>query len=92
MRFNPNDIKKKEEVWGTYIGHRTPSFKAHSNRGQAISALKCKALYKRVNNKSDYSTKVIPEEYTLWQHNGTEWVEVIFEREYPRDQKGLIIK
>jgi len=88
MKFNPNDLNKACKVWGTYIPSRSPSFKTHSNRGQAISALKCKARYK----STDYKTKVIPETCTLWQHNGTEWIEVLFEYEYPKDQEGLRFK
>jgi hypothetical protein len=92
MKFNPNDLNKVSKIWGTYIPDRSPSFKAHSNRGQAISALKYRDTYKRVKGDLDFNTKVIPDECTLWQHNGAEWIEVIFEREYPNGQEGLVIK
>lgn len=92
MKFNPNDLNKVSKVWGTYIPDRSPSFKAHTNRGLAVSALKYRDEYKIVKGGIAYGTKVIPEECTLWKHNGTEWVEVIFEHEYPKGQKGLMIK
>lgn len=93
MKFNPNEIAKENKIWATYIPYRSPSFKIHANRGQAISALKCKASYKKISaHKVDYNIEVIPDDCTLWKHNGSEWIEIEFEREYFKDQKGLVIK
>ena len=93
MKFNPNQNNVKNMVWATYIPSRKPNFKLHANRGQAISALKYRATYKKISmHKVDYNIEVIPEDCTPWNHNGSEWIEIEFEREYFKGQKGLVIK
>lgn len=58
MVFDPNNVKPK--IWATYIPSRSPQFKIHNGKGQAINALKYRAIYR------DNYTKSIPFTLKIW--------------------------
>ncbi len=80
--FNPNELTKEERkhIWGTYIPTRRPNFKTYYCVGHAMTALKYRARYSK-------KVMTIPEECTLWKHNGSKWVEVEYERTYKNGDK-----
>lgn len=83
MKFNPNKLISKEYKWATFIPDRKPDFKVYHNRGHATSSLKSHSVY----TSGSY---VIPPDCTLWEHNGTEWVEIMFRHTYSRDSPNIL--
>lgn len=79
MKFDPNKLRLKNRIWGTYIPERKPKFKTYDNRGHALSALMCRKEYVSPSEGDDfkpYEYCYIPDECTLWNLVDGEWKEV----------------
>ena len=86
---DPNKIKMKNRIWGTYVPERKPKFKIYDNRGHAISALMWRKEYVEPdenNGIKPYEYVYIPDECTLWKLVNDKWVEVEIVRVFKRGE------
>lgn len=81
--FDPNKRTIKDYRWGTYIPNRRPQFKVHSSLGLATSALK----WRSSSLDDGFRTYAIPEDCTLWEHDGKEWIQKEFKHKYKGKEK-----
>lgn len=89
MLFDPNKLKFKNRIWGTYIPERKPKFKTYDNRGHAINALMWRKEYVEPdenNGIKPYEYVYIPDECTLWKLVNDKWVEVEIVRVFKKGE------
>ena len=94
-KFDPNKVQRKEDTieWATYIPSRTPKFKVHILKGQAIAALK----YRSYNKDRNYEESWLPQDQQLFcRRFGIaamgEWEEVELVERYLNEPGACIIK
>ena len=96
-KFDTNKVKRSKEVrtsytyeWATYIPGRRPQFKVHGLKGQAIAALKYRAVGERYPSKV---TRLPPDQQLFFRKLGTElWEEIALVEEYMDEPRACIIK